>query len=510
MEQLRLSILLILLVAAPAAAAPLEFGSGARAEGTPLETTGNWVLLADMLGGEADIHFEVDAKDSWYRIERLVLSVPHEHVPIKNPMPETYSDPITFEQSTRISFNLADQNSSIFILADSVAVHTPDATGLVESRPITCPVNYMPRQLTGRFLFPTIYCPVNDEDISLESSREFPQRVSVSVHGARQLLVHDGGLFCSNNDARCPPSADRVNMVSEPAGADGRGILAYRYTVMNLSGVNFTFTADPAYSLAGGGAVNLVLDGFLRLPQASWRTCEGMNDCHVASNQTLRAWGPLELLGLRSVVGAGGRIAADIEGPAATLVFDEGPPVFIDSDLAAVLGITAILAAALKAALGAFSTRTKQVPLAHPNRRKLHDYILSNPGGTFREVVRGTGIPTGTARHHLAVLNQANLIQEHGHKSTLRYFENHGRFDESWNTVVMLREPELKRLHTWLLENPGSMQREVLDHADASWGWSRSTTQHRLKRLADEGLIAVKLQGRLKLYTANERAPVSA
>jgi DNA-binding transcriptional ArsR family regulator len=36
-------------------------------------------------------------------------------------------------------------------------------------------------------------------------------------------------------------------------------------------------------------------------------------------------------------------------------------------------------------------------------------------------------------------------------------------------------------------------------------GWSRSTTQHRLARLADGGLVAIRLQGRLKMYSATER-----
>jgi len=36
-------------------------------------------------------------------------------------------------------------------------------------------------------------------------------------------------------------------------------------------------------------------------------------------------------------------------------------------------------------------------------------------------------------------------------------------------------------------------------------GWSRSTTQHRLGRLVDAGLVGIKLQGRLKLYTATDR-----
>lgn len=146
--------------------------------------------------------------------------------------------------------------------------------------------------------------------------------------------------------------------------------------------------------------------------------------------------------------------------------------------------------------------------LQQEKRNKLYIFIKENPGATFREVVKNTQIATGTARHHLGVLRRTGLIQTHQHHATLRFFENHDRFNRTWNTVVLLREPALADLHAWLMKHPGAIQKEILAHTESAWDWGRSTTQHRLSRLHEEGLVNIKLQGRRKVYTAVEVAPL--
>ena len=141
-------------------------------------------------------------------------------------------------------------------------------------------------------------------------------------------------------------------------------------------------------------------------------------------------------------------------------------------------------------------------PPRNPRRRRLLEAIRLRPGATFRELVRETGLAAGTARHHLTMLRRSGRIEEHRHHSTLRYFEA-GRFDD-WEAVVLLREPDLAMLHAWVREHPGSIQRDVLVAA-RSWGWSRSTTQHRLQRLVAGGLLEVVPAGRRKAYRAARR-----
>jgi predicted transcriptional regulator len=149
----------------------------------------------------------------------------------------------------------------------------------------------------------------------------------------------------------------------------------------------------------------------------------------------------------------------------------------------------------------ALAARRAGDPLEHPRRRRIFAYIQAHPGATFREVARGAAVATGTTRHHLTVLKRQRMIVERPHRSTVRFFENHGRYDATWASVVLLREPPLRHLHGWLARNPGAAQKEVLE-AMALGGWSRSTTQHRLERLVAGGVVESRLQGRRKLYQA--------
>ncbi len=144
------------------------------------------------------------------------------------------------------------------------------------------------------------------------------------------------------------------------------------------------------------------------------------------------------------------------------------------------------------------------MPGQNENRQQIYDFISNNPGTAFRELVRDTGIPAGTARHHLSVLARCGLIREERHRNTLRFFRSDSRFATDWAAYAVLRAPQLRRLHAWLLANPWTIQRDVLDAAADAWGWSRSTTQHRLARLVDEGLATAHPRGRCKVYTARE------
>lgn len=185
---------------------------------------------------------------------------------------------------------------------------------------------------------------------------------------------------------------------------------------------------------------------------------------------------------------------------------DDLDPAALGLLAAGTTGVSLIAALVIATKLGAFGLFTRLKPdeaLEHPRRQRLYAYIQENPGATFREVVRETDIPTGTTRHHLNVLRRSDLIVEKPHKATLRFFENHGKYDQSWDTVVMLREEPLKILHEFLGENPSTKQKDIVDAMASMHGWSRGTTQHRIGRLEDAGLVSHRPQGRLKLYTAH-------
>lgn len=152
--------------------------------------------------------------------------------------------------------------------------------------------------------------------------------------------------------------------------------------------------------------------------------------------------------------------------------------------------------------IAGFTRLSMEEALEHPKRQHVFGYIVDHPGATFREVVRETGFATGTTRHHLTILKRSNAIMEQKHAQTLRYFENHGRYEQSWDTITLLREEPLAQLHGWLTKNPLCNQKAILA-AMMEQGWSRSTTQHRLSRLVDGGLVSMRPQGRMNLYQAH-------
>jgi len=204
-------------------------------------------------------------------------------------------------------------------------------------------------------------------------------------------------------------------------------------------------------------------------------------------------------------------MAADFSGNLTSARFDEVPvaPALLSGSTvaatSAALGLGALVVA-IRFVIPLLTTPKE--PLSHPRRARIHAYIVEHPGATFREVARAVDVPTGTTRHHLNVLKRGRLIVEHPHRATVRFFENHGRFDASWRREVLLREPELASLFEWIEAHPGAPQKDVLNAMEDGLKWSRSTTQHRLLRLQAEAIVHVKSQGRRKTYWAQAGKPV--
>ncbi|MCA1810515.1 MAG: hypothetical protein LC623_00700 [Halobacteriales archaeon] len=171
----------------------------------------------------------------------------------------------------------------------------------------------------------------------------------------------------------------------------------------------------------------------------------------------------------------------------------------------AAAGGLALLALLARAALALAGRTRVQDVLANPRRRALHGFIVAQPGLSFRDLHRLSGWGVGTLVHHLRFLARAGHIvaQPYGH--TMRYFENHGRYRHTWRTVAALTDARLEVLHAWLLEHPGTLQRDAVRHARAAWGWGRSATQERLAALVREGLAEARAVGRQVAYAARPR-----
>lgn len=212
--------------------------------------------------------------------------------------------------------------------------------------------------------------------------------------------------------------------------------------------------------------------------------------------------GNLNLTGI--FVEADGTVKGHLHGDLTSARFDETP---IDpAQLAGVGGVAALAGAAIAWLLKPFLTplftrMTKEQAMDHPNRRKLYDAIQADPGIGFREVARRAGLAAGTARHHLNVLARHGLVQEERHRFTQRFFPASARLDPAAVARgVLLREPQLARLHAVVAANAWITQSDLIGLMGREEGWTRSTTQHRLSRLVSGGLVQVRQQGRFQLH----------
>ncbi|MHB8634060.1 MAG: winged helix-turn-helix transcriptional regulator [Thermoplasmatota archaeon] len=321
------------------------------------------------------------------------------------------------------------------------------------------------------------------EPIALARSSE--GSFSLNVTDVSHLSWQGFRTTCDSDP--CPQS----RTTEENAGSSGIDLQVERLTFEATSGPAVVTGGGAALAtLAGGAALDLSLDGWIRLPTYS-----------PADGRTLQATGHVTLGDLHPA--GDGRLAANVGGALASARLDETPvsPVLLGFGAATAAVAVAGLWLVLKLLGGTLFTKLGKDPLVHPRRMTIYGYIRDHPGATFREVVRGGLAASGTTRHHLNILCRHGLVVERRHHHTLRFFENHGRFDADWADVVVLREPSLRVLQDWLQGHPGAHQREVVAGM-ATLGWSRSTSQHRLRRLVDAGLVSVRPQGRLNRYQA--------
>lgn len=284
------------------------------------------------------------------------------------------------------------------------------------------------------------------------------------------------------------------------AGPVGAAVASFSYIELTggLERVSFTGVASQVF--VGGASLDVTVRGTARLPLAS--AGDACPRCLQTENRTLWAQGNVTLadLSVRGPETLGARFGGDV---AATRL-DERP---VDPRLVAglpaatvALGVVGGVAGSVLA-FALFTRLTRATALDNANRRALYDAIVASPGIPFRELVRRTEVAAGTARYHLTVLVRAGLVAEKPHHNVLRFFENHGRFEANWAQVGLLREASLHRLHAWLQAAGPQPQKDILNALELE-GWSRSTTQHRLRRLVRDGLATAEKQGRFKVYAA--------
>ncbi len=319
-----------------------------------------------------------------------------------------------------------------------------------------------------------------------------------------EITVYD---VSGRDDAAGYELASGELAAEEEAMVTGAGASRHQHAILSAAHARLQIDGTTRV-LAYAGAAEVSVDGQASFPWAV--TSDALSEYASTINDTLVLQGNITLSGWQAMEGDRYRtvLSGDVEAAYINGLLASTPPTTETITAVATATLLTALLAKLAYASALFTRLPADEALKHPRRRALAEYVKEHPGATFRELVRSVDIPAGTCRHHLSVLARSEVLTEHRHKSTVRFFENHGKFDQTWESVVMLREAELADLHGFVEENPGLMQKQILDHAMQTWQWSRSTTQHRLQRLVDGGLLSIHEVGRRKCYhLAQESGP---
>jgi hypothetical protein len=319
-------------------------------------------------------------------------------------------------------------------------------------------------------------------------------QLHLTVTGLRRVEWYNATVRCSMECPDGPAYQSWAAPTPIPTRVELRN-----YTALDADGGEATVDGVADALVLGGGALDVTVDGWARLPEVA---LEGCGAC--GSGRTLRLDGDaLAFRGLSPDAREPGRLQGRLEAASALAALDEDAGV----PLAAAVGVGVaagggLLVAALAGlrALGLLRFRAPEEPgFGHRRRTGLFELVAGEPGLTFREVERRLGWGNGVTRHHLDVLVSEGHLVARRHLNTVRYFENHGRFDHDWQAVVHRRDPDSRWLLDVLQEAPRT-QGEVVALA-AAQGRSRSATQRKLARLVADGLVAARPDGNGRRYS---------
>jgi predicted transcriptional regulator len=372
---------------------------------------------------------------------------------------------------------------SLYLHGKSIKLHVVDSSASLIPRPGGgCLVNQttVPQRNQRDARYRDL-CPEGGAAALLQP--EDAMQVSIEAEGLDTVEWHHAKIAC--RQISCPDGGQRTDStVGNSEFTVTNRILGFHRLIS--SGASVVGSGRVKHVMVGGPSFDLGVHGWVRLPLASGLSCEG---CVTPKNQTLFARGDMVLKDLHS--GPTQQLEAAIGGTVISARLDESsiaPASLFAVGLGAAAGIAsvAILGGLLR--LLFLYSRAAHGELSD-KRREILDAIVSHAGVELSELSRLTGTARGTLRFHVSKLLSGEHIVERRQGRFRRFFENHGRYGDEWQAIALLREPEMRRLHEWILANAGVSTIQVARQANAMWKWSQSTTYHRIARLTEVKLI---------------------
>jgi hypothetical protein len=484
------------------------FRTPAQAEGRLAADGLEWALLVFHEGG-ADVALDAaagSAADTYPALRTRVLAGPLSE---DDPWPSAPSSQDLPDGVHADAAFPAGRWASLLVVADAIAlragpVQATLAVGAPNQVARFLPPGAVPADVVRTEAYADAGAAADSAGLALAADGGFP--FTLEARGVRRAEWYNATVACPGSP--CPDAPGYSAHGAGPAGASVR-VEERNYTALVTSGGSAAGSGRAMAAAVGGGRIDVAVAGGLRLPEARLDPCP--DPC--APGGTLRAEGNVTLAGLQAEAGGGGggaggaggadgvggagggRMHARLGGSVGRAAVDEAAvPDLLGAGLVAG-GAAVGLLVALKVAFALFLRRKPAAPAEHPRRDELQRLVVAEPGLSFRQLQRRLGWANGVTRHHLDHLVRAGRLAQRRHGQTVRYFENHGRYDGNWQEVVAWRDPDTRWLAQWLAARPGAHQSRVVQAAAAERGWSRGATQRRLRSLVQAGLVRTAAQG---------------
>jgi predicted transcriptional regulator len=129
--------------------------------------------------------------------------------------------------------------------------------------------------------------------------------------------------------------------------------------------------------------------------------------------------------------------------------------------------------------------------------------IDRNPGIRYRELLRMTGLVNGVLTYHLTALEKSDRIRADRESRMTRFYPPSVSEKESAVLKFVRHEP-IRDILLFVFENENCTFSEIVEHSQKA----PSTISSHLKRLKDDGVIAVRY-GEFQLYRVSDRELVA-
>lgn len=134
----------------------------------------------------------------------------------------------------------------------------------------------------------------------------------------------------------------------------------------------------------------------------------------------------------------------------------------------------------------------------HPRRQAILAALERTPGTSFRTLAKRVGIPTGTCRHHLSMLERRGLAWSTRIGGRLAIFVGSKPQHAEWVALQQMPDALDQRLLGMVQRGPVCGQAVFFSICPKT---PKSTVQHRLARLRRWGLLKVNHQGRFLIFS---------